>query len=116
MEKQTIRIHRVGSVTFGLVLIATGMIFLFELFFPRLDYRLVLRFWPLILILLGMEVLSGCRQKSYEILDKKGKVLEQNRVVYDVPAILLTMVLVLFSIVMAAVNLALVSSRHIIIR
>ena len=49
MEKQTIRIHRVGSVTFGLVLVATGVVFLFGLFFPRLDYRLVLQFWPLIL-------------------------------------------------------------------
>ncbi|MDE7331264.1 MAG: DUF5668 domain-containing protein [Lachnospiraceae bacterium] len=116
MGKQTIRIRRVGSVTFGLVLIATGVIFLAALFFPRLDYSLVLQFWPLILILLGVEVLFGCRQKNYEILDKEGKVLEQNRIVYDVPAILLTMALVLFSVIMAVVNLALISYRHIIIR
>ena len=116
MEKQTIRIHRVGSVTFGLVLVATGVVFLFGLFFPRLDYRLVLQFWPLILIFLGVEVLLGCRQKNYEILDKEGKVLEQNKIVYDVPAILLTMALVLFSFIMALVNLALIPSRHIVIR
>ena len=101
MEKQIIRIHRVGSVTFGLVLVATGVVFLFGLFFPRLDYRLVLQF---------------CRQKNYEILDKEGKVLEQNKIVYDVPAILLTMALVLFSFIMALVNLALITSRHIVIR
>ncbi len=112
MEKQTIRIHRVGSVTFGVVLVVTGMIFLFDLFFPRMDYRLVLQFWPLILILLGVEVLLGCRQKNYEILDKEGKVLEQNKIVYDVPAILLTMALVLFSFVMAVMHLAVISSRH----
>ena len=116
MEKQTIRIHRVGSVTFGLVLVATGVVFLFGLFFPRLDYRLVLQFWPLILIFLGVEVLLGCRQKNYEILDKEGKVLEQNKIVYDVPAILLTMALVLFSFIMALVNLALITSRHIVIK
>ena len=39
MEKQTIRIRRVGSVTFGLVLIVTGVLFLVHLFLPRLDFR-----------------------------------------------------------------------------
>ncbi|NBH27620.1 hypothetical protein D3Z60_18015, partial [Lachnospiraceae bacterium] len=47
---------------------------------------------------------------------KEGKVLEQNKIVYDVPAILLTMALVLFSFIMALVNLALITSRHIVIR
>lgn len=84
--------------------------------FSQTDYRLVLQFWPLILIFLGVEVLLGCRQKNYEILDKEGKVLEQNKIVYDVPAILLTMALVLFSFIMALVNLALITSRHIVIR
>lgn len=101
MVKQTIRIRRIGSVTFGLVLIITGVLFLFHLFFPTFDYFLIYRFWPVILIFLGVEVLLGSRQKNYEVLDEKGKVVEQSKMVYDVPAIFLMMILTGFSIFMA---------------
>ena len=106
MGKQTIRIRRVGSITFGMVLVTTGILFLTETFLPNLDYRFVFRFWPIILILLGIEVLMSTRQKSWEILDLTGKVVEQNKVIYDVPAIVLTMFLVGFSLVMGVVNWA----------
>ena len=97
MEKQTIRIHRVGTVTFGLVLVVTGAVFLVHMFLPGLDHRAVLHFWPLSLITLGIEVLLGSRQKSFEIRDGAGKLLEENRVVYDVAAIVLTAALTVFS-------------------
>ncbi len=100
MDKQTIRIHRVGSVTFGMVLIVTGVIFLVHVFLPGLDYRVICHFWPLVLILLGIETLLGSRQKSFEIRGENGKLLEENRVVYDVVAIILTIALTLFSMVM----------------
>lgn len=106
MGKQTIRIRRVGSITFGMVLVTTGFLFLTETFLPNLDYRFVFRFWPIILILLGIEVLMSTRQKSWEILDLTGKVVEQNKVIYDVPAIVLTMFLIGFSLVMGMVNWA----------
>ncbi|MCM1136595.1 MAG: DUF5668 domain-containing protein, partial [Clostridium sp.] len=72
MEKQTIRIHRVGSVTFGLVLIIIGILFLLRLFFPRLNYEMIYHFWPLILIMLGVEVLFGSAKKNYEIRGENG--------------------------------------------
>ena len=100
MEKQTIRIHRVGSVTFGLSLVATGVVFLAHLFWPGLDYRVACRFWPVTLITLGVEVLLGSRQKSFEIRDQGGKLLEENKVVYDGAAIVLTVALKIFSIFM----------------
>lgn len=106
MEKQTIRIHRVGSITFGLVLIVTGVLFLLHLFLPRLDYRMIYQFWPLILIFLGIEVLFGSRQKSYEVLDTRGQIVEQNKVIYDVPAILLTIGLTVFSMFMGMLDWA----------
>ncbi len=106
MERQTIRIHRVGSVTFGLVLIVTGILFLFQLFLPRLDYRVIYQFWPLILIFLGVEVLLSNRQKTYEVLGTKGQIVEQNKVVYDVPAMVLTMVLTVFSMLMGIMEWA----------
>ncbi len=106
MEKQTIRIHRVGSVTFGLLLVLTGILFLIRAFFPRLDYEVVFHFWPLVLIFLGIEVLFGCTKKNFEIRDKCGQLLEENKMVYDAAAIVLTMVLTVFSMVMGILDFA----------
>ena len=58
----------------------------------------------MILILLGLEVLSGSRQKSYEIIDAEGKIVEQSKMVYDVPAILLMITLTGFSMCMALID------------
>lgn len=113
MEKQTIRIHRVGSVTFGLVLITTGVLFLMHLFLPRLEYEIIFQFWPLILIVLGIEVLVGSRQKTYEVWNEQRQLLEQNKVVYDVPAILLTIVLTIFSMCMGMIDWVWVHSGYI---
>ena len=40
------RVHRVGTVTFGVVLILFGILFLLHLFFPVLEYRFIFRLWP----------------------------------------------------------------------
>ncbi len=111
MGKQTIRIHRIGSVTFGIVLIITGVIFLVQQFLPELDYLMVFRFWPLILISLGVEALFGCTRKNMEVLDEKGKIIEQSKVIYDVPAILLTLFLTGFSVVLALMNWSILYAR-----
>ncbi|MGN0377396.1 MAG: LiaI-LiaF-like domain-containing protein [Suilimivivens sp.] len=104
MGKQTIQIRRVGSVTFGTVLIVTGILFLVHIFFPAFNYFLIYRFWPVILILLGVEVLVGSRQKSYEVIDSQGRVVEQSKMVYDVPAILLMITLTGFAMCMALID------------
>lgn len=106
MDRQCIRIRRVGSVTFGVVLMITGVLFLIATFFPGIEFIHVFRFWPIILIMLGVEVLLGSRQKTWEILNAEGKIIEQNKVIYDVPAILLTILLTFFSIIMGLVNWA----------
>lgn len=106
MEKQTIRIRKVGAVTFGMVLVITGILFLLHLFIPGLDYSVIFHFWPVILIALGVEVLIGSRWKTFEVRDEAGKLLEQSRVVYDVPAILLTMALTVFSMLMGMMDWA----------
>lgn len=53
--------RRVGTFTFGLILVATGLGMLAALFFPQLDLRLLLRLSPLALISLGIEVLLAAR-------------------------------------------------------
>lgn len=90
-EKQTIRTHRVGTVTFGLILVTMGVLFLLEMIFPVLDYELIFRLWPLIFISLGIEVLISSRKA-------------EERVVYDGAAIFLLIVLVVFAMCMAGVD------------
>lgn len=104
MGKQTIRIRRVGSVTFGTILILTGVLFLVHLVFPSFPYFQIYRFWPVILILLGIEVLAGSRCKMYEVMDEQGKIVEQSKVVYDVAAILLMIVTTGFAMLMACID------------
>ncbi len=49
--------HRVGTTTFGSILVILGIVLLLQLFIPGLDYTIILDFWPVTLILLGIEIL-----------------------------------------------------------
>ena len=49
--------HRVGTLTLGLTLLCFGILYLLRIFIPQLDYRMVFEFWPVVLILLGIEIL-----------------------------------------------------------
>lgn len=51
------KIRRVGTVAFALMLIAGGALLLAQQFMPKADLLAVLRFSPVILIILGVEVL-----------------------------------------------------------
>jgi hypothetical protein len=51
------RSRKIGVLTLGVALVAFGVLFLLRVFVPWWDYMYVLRFWPLVLILLGGEVL-----------------------------------------------------------
>ena len=91
-EKRTTGTHRVGTVTFGLVLVVMGVLFLLEMIFPVLGYELIFRLWPLIFISLGIEVLLSSRRA-------------EERLVYDGAAIFLLILLVLFAMGMAGMDL-----------
>ena len=92
-EKRTIRTHRVGTVTFGLILVVMGALFLLRMIFPALDYELIFRLWPLIFISLGIEVLASSRRA-------------EEKLVYDGAAIFLLILLVLFAMGMAGMDLS----------
>jgi len=49
--------RKIGVLTLGVSLIAFGVLYLLRVFVPGWDYLMVLRFWPFVLILLGVEVL-----------------------------------------------------------
>ena len=94
-ESGGLRTRRVGSVTFGLTLILFGILFLVHIVVPSLNYEMIFNFWPLIFILLGVEILVENHRSN--ALNCK--------FVYDFPAILMLVVMLLFAMVMAAVDL-----------
>ena len=103
-QGKTIRIHRVGTVTFGCILILFGVLFLAHIFVPWLHYEYVFRLWPLVFIFLGIEVLVGNYRMSKAEARGEGTELAETRFVYDKTAILLTVCLTFFAMVMALVD------------
>lgn len=100
MERK-LRIHRVGTLTFGCVQIVFGVLFLMHIFVPALSYEVIFRLWPLILIILGIEVLV----ENYRIERMKTRE-EETRIQfqYDKASIILMICLTLFAMMMAAVD------------
>ena len=86
--------RRVGSVTLGLTLVVFGVLFLLCAFIESLDYQAVIKFWPVIFISLGIEMLVCAFSKKAD-----GAKL-------DVPACIMTCVLMLFSMCMAGMQYA----------
>ena len=57
MKSRKIGGQRIGVFTLGISLVVFGVLFLVRVFAPWFDYVRVLQFWPVVLILLGIEVL-----------------------------------------------------------
>ena len=57
---------RVGSVTFGLTLVVFGVLFLLSAFIRSLNYLEIIKFWPVIFISLGIEMLVHAFSKDAE--------------------------------------------------
>ena len=87
----TYRSHRVGSVTAGLSMVGIGVMFLLHLFFDLVDYRMMFSLWPVMLILLGLELLLSN--------------FSAKKIVYDKAAIFLLIVMTLFAMGMAVADL-----------
>ncbi|WP_026663636.1 hypothetical protein [Butyrivibrio proteoclasticus] len=89
MDK-TIRVHRVGSITTGLFMIALGVSFILHLFFGLISYEMIFRLWPFMIIGLGIELLI-----SNFLTDK---------IIYDKAAIFLMIVIAFFAMGMAGAD------------
>ena len=87
------RVRKIGTVTLGAVLVLFGFLFLVHTFWQGLDYTMIMKCWPLILISLGVETLLSVRQHTEEI-----------KWVYDKAAVVLLFLLSLFGIMMAVVQ------------
>lgn len=92
--QHSLRTRRVGSVTFGLILILFGVLFLVHMAAPSLNYEMIFNLWPVIFVLLGVEILIENHRSN----------ATQCKFIYDFPAILMCVMLLLFAMVMAAVE------------
>lgn len=66
MDEQTTpkKVRRVGSIAFALVLIAAGVLLIVYQFVPQFDLLRILKFSPVILIALGIEMLVYSARQS----------------------------------------------------
>lgn len=84
--------RRVGTFTLGVFLVVFGVLFLLHLFLPSLSYMMIFHLWPVIFILLGVEILFY----SVKAPDKHYR--------YDFAAILIILLLAGFAMSMAGVE------------
>lgn len=88
-----IKNRRVGTLTAGVSMIVFGVLFLVRLAVPAVTLRMIVSLWPVVLILLGIEMLLAYA------LNRE----EQMR--YDVGSIALIFALSLFTVCMAGAQL-----------
>lgn len=86
--------RRVGTFTTGIVLVLVGSIFLLRLIYPNIKYSVVASLWPLVLILLGIEIIIAYVINKEEIVK------------YDFGAIVILIMLSLFSMGMGCMEYA----------
>ena len=67
--------RRVGTFTFGAVLVVTGALMLAAMFFPKLDFTLAFQLSPLALVSLGVETLLAARSSGRVKYDWVGMLL-----------------------------------------
>ena len=83
--------HRVGTITLGVTMVAIGVLYLIQIFWGSIEYVWICKLWPVIFILLGMEILLANARKNGEF-------------VYDKVGIVLTFVLTIFAFCMAVIQ------------
>lgn len=97
MEKNEVRVHRVGSVTTGLSMIGFGVLFLVHLFWGAVSYDLIFSLWPLMLIGLGIELLLSN--------------FSARKIVYDKGAIVLLLLMTMLALGMAVADVCMEASE-----
>ena len=101
MEKEnntaTVRTHRVGAFTSGICMVGFGVLLLLHNQLGIMDYEMILGFWPLILIGMGVELLLSNVMKS--------------KIIYDKAAIVLLFVMALFAMMLAGVDICMEVSK-----
>lgn len=81
--------RKVGTFTLGIMLIIFGILFLLRIFIPYLSYHVIFSMWPVIFLLLGIEILLGGIKQTGE------------KLIYDTTAFFLIILLSIFAMGMA---------------
>lgn len=100
MEQKIVKTRRVGSVTLGLTMVCFGILFLVHIFCPKLNYTVIFQCWSVTFIILGLEILIGSKK------DGEG----DTRYIYDFAAITMLILMLVFAMIMAAVEFAITHS------
>lgn len=94
---ESLRTHRVGSMTAGVSMIIFGILFLLHTVFRLVEFEMIFAFWPVILIGLGIELLLSN--------------LGSKKIVYDKGAIVILFLMVLFAMGMAITEVCIETSQ-----
>ncbi len=89
-----IKNRRVGTLTAGASMIIFGLLFLLRLAIPAMTLWLIVSFWPLVLIFLGIEIIIAY------VRNKEGQMR------YDFGSVVLIIVLAVFTACMAVAQMA----------
>ncbi|MFL0194890.1 LiaI-LiaF-like domain-containing protein [Clostridium sp. WILCCON 0269] len=84
--------RRVGTFTSGIILIVFGVMFLTHSMFKNINYNLIISLWPVMLILIGIEIIAAY------IVNKEEKIR------YDTGAVVIVMILCIFAMIMGAIQ------------
>ncbi|MBZ9634822.1 LiaI-LiaF-like domain-containing protein [Clostridium sp. FP1] len=84
--------RRVGTFTTGIVLVVFGIMFLLRLINPSINYLQVASLWPLVLVLLGIEIIIAY------LINKEGIMK------YDFHAIILIIMVSVFAMGMGCME------------
>ena len=84
--------RRVGTFTLGITLVAFGVLLLVHMFVPSVSYYFIYSCWPVIIMILGFEIL-------YYAVRYKNESFK-----YDFAAVIIIIMLVIFAMGMAGVD------------
>ena len=82
--------RRIGTFTLGIMLIMYGILFVINIFNDKLNYGTIFKFWPVLLITLGLEILVGLYSKK------------KTKFVYDKGSVVLLILITIFILVAAS--------------
>lgn len=86
------RKRKIGTFSTGVVFVFFGVLFLISIFMKDLDYTMIFSFWPIVLILLGVELILSFVLTKEESLS------------YDKGAVFLLLIMTIFTLGMASVD------------
>ena len=82
--------RRIGTFTLGAMLVVYGILFVINIFTDKLNYGTIFSLWPILLIILGIEILVGLYSK------------EKTKFVYDKGSVILLIMITIFILVAAS--------------